>query len=45
MKIPTAGGKTKWTGSNIKYILTNVRYKGDALYRKNIIQIFRLKVK
>lgn len=34
MKIPTAGGKTKWTGSNIKYILTNVRYKGDALYQK-----------
>ena len=32
--IPTPGGKVKWTASTIKSILTNEKYKGDALLQK-----------
>ncbi len=33
-KIPTPSGKTKWSVSTIKSILTNEKYKGDALLQK-----------
>lgn len=32
--IPTPGGKTNWSGSTVKSILTNEKYKGDALLQK-----------
>jgi len=32
--IPTPAGKEKWAGSTIKSILTNEKYKGDALLQK-----------
>ncbi len=32
--IPTPGGKTKWSGSTVRSILTNEKYKGDALLQK-----------
>ncbi len=32
--IPTPSGKTKWSVSTIKSILTNEKYKGDALLQK-----------
>ena len=32
--IPTPGGKEKWTASTVKSILTNEKYKGDALLQK-----------
>ena len=32
--IPTPGGKVKWTGRTVKSILTNEKYKGDALLQK-----------
>ena len=32
--IPTPGGKDKWNPSTIKSILTNEKYKGDALLQK-----------
>lgn len=32
--IPTPGGKQKWTTGTIKSILTNKKYKGDALLQK-----------
>ena len=33
-KIPTPAGKEKWTTSTVKSILTNEKYKGDALLQK-----------
>ena len=33
-KIPTLARKTIWTASTIKSILTNEKYKGDALLQK-----------
>ncbi len=33
--IPTPAGKTKWTDSTVKSILTNEKYKGDALLQKS----------
>lgn len=33
-RIPTPGGKVKWTASTVKSILTNEKYKGDALLQK-----------
>lgn len=33
-KIPTPGGKEKWSGNVIRSILTNEKYKGDALLQK-----------
>ena len=32
--IPTPGGKTNWSGSTVRSILTNEKYKGDALLQK-----------
>ncbi len=32
--IPTPGGKTVWQGTTVKSILTNEKYKGDALLQK-----------
>lgn len=32
--IPSPGGKPKWNASNIRSILTNEKYKGDALLQK-----------
>lgn len=32
--IPTPGGKENWSGSTVKSILTNEKYKGDALLQK-----------
>ena len=32
--IPTPGGKTEWQSSTVKSILTNEKYKGDALLQK-----------
>ena len=33
--IPTPGGKTEWRTSTVKSILTNEKYKGDALLQKS----------
>lgn len=33
--IPTPGGKTEWQSSTVKSILTNEKYKGDALLQKS----------
>lgn len=35
LKVPTPAGKEKWTTSTIKSILTNEKYKGDALLQKS----------
>ena len=32
--IPTPGGKTEWQSSTVRNILTNEKYKGDALLQK-----------
>jgi len=32
--IPTKEGKSKWTATKIRYILTNERYVGDCYYQK-----------
>ena len=32
--IPTPGGKANWSGSTVRSILTNEKYKGDALLQK-----------
>ncbi|MCM1530612.1 MAG: recombinase family protein [Alistipes sp.] len=32
--IPTPGGKIKWSSSTVRSILTNEKYKGDALLQK-----------
>lgn len=32
--IPSPGGKKNWSGSTVKSILTNEKYKGDALLQK-----------
>ena len=34
--IPAPGGKVKWTASTVKSILTNEKYKGDALLQKKL---------
>lgn len=33
--IPTPGGKTEWQSTTVKSILTNEKYKGDALLQKS----------
>ena len=35
LKIPNKNGKEKWSPSAISYIISNVRYKGDALLQKS----------
>lgn len=43
MGIKKANGDTKWHSNHIKYILTNVRYKGDALLQKSYTTEFPFK--
>lgn len=45
MQIPKADGKVNWSINHIRYILTNVRYKGDALYQKTYNTEFPFKSK
>lgn len=35
-EVPTPSGKGKWCGATVKSILTNEKYKGDALLQKSI---------
>lgn len=44
-KIPTPSGKEKWYMSTIKSILTNEKYKGDALLQKTYTDNFLTKRK
>ena len=44
-RIPTPGGKTKWNSSVIESILTNEKYKGDALLQKVFTPDFLTKKK
>ncbi len=44
-KIPTPRGKEKWTTSTIRSILTNEKYKGDALLQKSYTVDFLTKRK
>lgn len=43
--IPTPGGKEIWGGSTVKSILTNEKYKGDALLQKVYTENFLTKKK
>lgn len=43
--IPTPGGKSKWNPGNIRNILTNEKYKGDALLQKTYTVDFLTKKK
>ena len=43
--IPSPGGKDHWNPSNIKSILTNEKYKGDALLQKTYTVDFLTKKK
>lgn len=43
--IPTPGGKKNWTSSVIRSILTNEKYKGDALLQKVFTEDFMTKKK
>lgn len=43
--IPTPGGSKKWRVGNIKSILTNEKYKGDALLQKTFTVDFLTKEK
>lgn len=43
--IPTPGGKKKWSSSTVKSILTNEKYKGDALLQKVYTEDFLTKKK
>lgn len=45
MRIPTPGGREKWTASTVKSILTNEKYKGDALLQKSYTVDFLTKRK
>lgn len=44
-KIPTPAGKTTWYASTVKSILTNEKYKGDALLQKTYTEDFLTKKK
>lgn len=44
-RIPTPGGKSKWNPGNIRNILTNEKYKGDALLQKTYTVDFLTKKK
>ena len=44
-KIPTPGGKVKWSVSTILSILQNEKYKGDAVLQKNYTVDFLTKKK
>ena len=41
--IPTPGGKTNWGGTTVRSILTNEKYKGDALLQKSFCTDFLTK--
>lgn len=43
--IPSPGGKNHWNASNIRSILTNEKYKGDALLQKSYTVDFLTKKK
>jgi hypothetical protein len=43
MGIPTPGGKTNWRPNTVKSILTNEKYKGDALLQKKFTVDFLTK--
>ncbi len=43
--IPTPGGKKTWSSSTVKSILTNEKYKGDALLQKVYTEDFLTKKK
>ena len=43
--IPSPGGKPRWNASNIRSILTNEKYKGDALLQKTYTVDFLTKKK
>ncbi len=43
--IPTPGGKVKWTATTVKSILTNEKYKGDALLQKTFTPDYLTKKK
>lgn len=43
--IPTPGGKTRWRKAVIESILTNEKYKGDALLQKVFTTDFLTKKK
>lgn len=45
MEIPKADNTTDWCTNHIRYILTNVRYKGDALYQKSYTTDFPFKTR
>lgn len=45
MQIPKADGSTEWRANHIRYILTNVRYKGDSLHQKSYTTEFPFKSK
>lgn len=45
LRIPTPGGREKWTASTVKSILTNEKYKGDALLQKSYTVDFLTKRK
>ena len=45
MGIQKNNGSTKWTAKNVGYILSNVRYKGDALLQKSYTTEFPFKSK
>ena len=42
-EVPTPSGKGKWCGATVKSILTNEKYKGDALLQKSITVDFLTK--
>ena len=41
--IPTPGGKAKWSANTVKSILSNDKYKGDALLQKSYVEDFLTK--
>jgi DNA invertase Pin-like site-specific DNA recombinase len=41
--IPTPGGKSQWSVSTVKSILTNEKYKGEALLQKSFCENFLTK--
>ena len=43
LQIPNKNGKEKWSPSAISYIISNVRYKGDALLQKSYTDGFPYK--
>lgn len=41
--IPTPRGKAKWSATTVKSILSNEKYKGDALLQKSYVEDFLTK--